>query len=142
MVSSVSVEKAGLDERGAAALEFAILLPLFIMFVWGAIEFGLAYYTQEVLTNATREGARAGIVQQIPKPTVADVQAVVTAYVASAGFPTGSLSTSVTGAGGLFPNPLTVTSTYPYNFRIISMITAGTVPSAITLRASTVMRHE
>ncbi|HEU4686636.1 MAG TPA: TadE/TadG family type IV pilus assembly protein [Nitrospira sp.] len=138
----MTARRRALDQRGAAALEFAILLPLFIMFVWGAIEFGLAYYTQEVLTNATREGARAGIVQAIPKPTIAQIQGVVSSYVQAAGLPTGGLTTAVTGAGGAFPAPLTVTSTYPYSFRIISMITAGSVPNSITLRASTVMRNE
>ena len=131
------------DEKGSVAVEFAILLPLFIMFVWGAIEFGLAYYTQEVLTNATREGARAGIVQTLPKPTVAQIQAIVTSYVTNSGVPIGSLNApTVTGAGGVFPNPLTVTATYNYTFPIVSMITAGAVPASITLTASTVMRHE
>ena len=129
-------------ERGSVAVEFAILLPLFIMFVWGAIEFGLAYYTQEVLTNATREGARAGIVQAVPKRTVTDIQSIVTAYVTTAGLSTTGLSTTVAGAGGAFPAPLTVTSTYPHRFSVISMITAGSVPTTITLSASTVMRHE
>lgn len=131
------------DEQGSVAVEFALLLPLFIMFVWGAIEFGLAYYTQEVITNATREGARAGIVQTLPKPTADQIQAIVTTYVTNSGVPTGSLNPpSVTGAGGVFPAPLTVTATYNYTFRIVSMITAGVVPASITLRASTVMRHE
>lgn len=134
--------KLGFDERGGAAVEFAILLPLFIMFVWGAIEFGLAYYTQEVLTNATREGARAGIVQAIPKLTTANIQTIVTGYVGTAGLNTTNLTTTVTGAGGAFPAPLTVTSTYPHRFAVISMMTAGVVPANITLSATTVMRHE
>src|SRR5512138_711489 len=97
------------QERGAAAVEFAILLPLFIMFVWGAIEFGLAFYTQEVLTNATREGARAGIVQQTPKLTQAQIQTIVQTYVANAGLQTASrLATTAAGAGGAFPTALTV----------------------------------
>jgi Flp pilus assembly protein TadG len=131
-------------ERGAAAVEFAILLPLFILFVWGAIEFGTAFYTKEILTNATREGARAGIVQQIPKLTQAQIQTIVQTYVASAGLQTASrLNTTAAGAGGAFPTALTVTSTYQYQaFPIVSMISAGMVPNQITLTASTVMRHE
>lgn len=131
------------DETGSVAVEFAILLPLFIMFVWGAIEFGLAYYTQEVLTNATREGARAGIVQTLPKPTEAQIQTIVTSYVSNSGIPMAGLNTpQVTGEGGAFPTPLTVTVTYNYTFPIVSMITGGAVPASITLTASTVMRHE
>ncbi|WHZ17309.1 MAG: hypothetical protein OJF52_004161 [Nitrospira sp.] len=137
------MSKTRQSEKGSVAVEFAILLPLFIMFVWGAIEFGMAYYTQEVLTNASREGARAGIVQVSPKLTPTQIQTIVTDYVRNAGVPVASLNTPVvTGAGGLFPTPLTVTTTYNYTFRIVSMITAGAVPSSITLTATSVMRNE
>jgi Flp pilus assembly protein TadG len=46
------------SERGAAAVEFAILLPLLLMLVLGTIEFGRAYNAQVTLTNAARDGAR------------------------------------------------------------------------------------
>jgi Flp pilus assembly protein TadG len=46
------------SERGAAAVEFAILLPLLLMLVLGTIEFGRAYNAQITLTNAARDGAR------------------------------------------------------------------------------------
>jgi hypothetical protein len=50
------------DQKGAAAVEFAIVLPLLVVLVFGMIEFGILYYNQQVITNASREGARAGIV--------------------------------------------------------------------------------
>lgn len=46
------------SERGAAAVEFAILLPLLLMLVLGIIEFSRAYNIQVTLTNAAREGVR------------------------------------------------------------------------------------
>jgi len=46
------------SERGAAAVEFAILLPLLVMLVLGIIEFGRAYNAQITLTNAARDGVR------------------------------------------------------------------------------------
>jgi Flp pilus assembly protein TadG len=46
------------SERGAAAVEFAILLPLLLLLVLGTIEFGRAYNAQITLTNAAREGVR------------------------------------------------------------------------------------
>lgn len=53
-------------QRGAVAIEFAlvlifILLPLLI----GIIEFGILFYNKAMITNASREGARTGIVSAI-----------------------------------------------------------------------------
>ena len=45
-------------ERGAAAVEMAILLPLLVLVLGGIIDFGRALYTQNIATNAAREGAR------------------------------------------------------------------------------------
>lgn len=52
-------------QRGVAAVEFAIVLPLLLFLFIGIVEFGIAYYNKQVLTNASREGARAGIVDGI-----------------------------------------------------------------------------
>jgi Flp pilus assembly pilin Flp len=50
------------DEDGAAAVEFALLLPLIVLLLFGIIEFGLAFNTRIQATNAAREGARMAIV--------------------------------------------------------------------------------
>ena len=49
-------------QRGTAAIEFAILLPVLVLLLFGTIEFGLLLFNKQVITNASREGARAGIV--------------------------------------------------------------------------------
>ena len=54
-------------ERGAAAVEFAITAVVLLMIVFGIIEFGILMFDKHVLTNASREGARAGIVMRIPR---------------------------------------------------------------------------
>ena len=54
------------DQNGGAAVEFALILPLFILLIFGIIEFGLLLYNEHILTNACREGARAGIVIRSP----------------------------------------------------------------------------
>jgi Flp pilus assembly protein TadG len=46
-------------ERGAAAVEFALLAPILIMVLLGIMEFGRAYNVQMSLTNAAREGVRS-----------------------------------------------------------------------------------
>jgi Flp pilus assembly protein TadG len=48
-------------ERGAAAVEMALVLPLLIMLLGGIVDYGRYFWTQVQLTNAAREGARAGI---------------------------------------------------------------------------------
>ena len=46
------------SERGAVAVEFALLAPVLIMILMGIMEFGRAYNAQISLTNAAREGVR------------------------------------------------------------------------------------
>ena len=50
------------SQKGAALLETAIVLPLILLVCVGIFEFGRAYQTWQVLTNAAREGARAAII--------------------------------------------------------------------------------
>ena len=45
-------------DRGAAAVEFALLLPLLMLLVFGIVDFGRALNAQITLTQAAREGAR------------------------------------------------------------------------------------
>jgi Flp pilus assembly protein TadG len=47
-------------ERGAVAVEFAILLPVFLLLVFGIMDFGHAFYMKQMVSNASREGARYG----------------------------------------------------------------------------------
>ena len=47
-------------EHGAVAVEFAILAPVFLLLVFGILDFGHAYYLKQVVSNASREGARYG----------------------------------------------------------------------------------
>lgn len=46
------------SERGAVAVEFALLAPVLVMILLGIMEFGRAYNVQTSLTNAAREGVR------------------------------------------------------------------------------------
>jgi len=50
------------QSRGANAVEFALIAPLFLLLVFGMIDFGLIFSDWLVLTNGVREGARAGVV--------------------------------------------------------------------------------
>ena len=52
----------GKGEDGAAAVEFALLLPLLVVLLFGFIQFGTAFNTRIQATNAAREAARAAVV--------------------------------------------------------------------------------
>jgi Flp pilus assembly pilin Flp len=49
-------------QDGAAAVEFALLLPLLVLLLFGFIQFGLAFSTRIQATNAAREAARQAVV--------------------------------------------------------------------------------
>jgi Flp pilus assembly protein TadG len=73
------------EEHGATIVEFAIVLPLLLLLIFGSIEFGIMIYNKQVITNASREGARFAIVQPSNPPlhTTAAVQNVVATYCTS-----------------------------------------------------------
>jgi len=50
------------NEKGASAVEFALILPILIMLVFGIFQFGIAYNNYITITHAAREGARRAAV--------------------------------------------------------------------------------
>jgi len=53
-------------QTGANLVEFALVTPLLLMIVFGIADMSLALYDKAVITNASREGARAGMVFKVP----------------------------------------------------------------------------
>ena len=51
-------KKAAKGSRGVAVVEFALVIPLLLLLVFGIVEFGRAYQTRLTVTNAAREGVR------------------------------------------------------------------------------------
>lgn len=62
MLKSRSVLKKLHSETGASAVEFAIILPVLIIILFGIFEFGLVYRDYLAITHAAREGARMAAV--------------------------------------------------------------------------------
>jgi Flp pilus assembly protein TadG len=48
------------QKQGSIALEFAIIIPVFFLLVFGIVDFGHAWYMRQIISNASREGARYG----------------------------------------------------------------------------------
>jgi Flp pilus assembly protein TadG len=65
--------------EGQSLVEFAVVLPVFLLILAGIVDFGLGLYSQMTVINAAREGARLGIVQPGDTPAItARVQAMAT----------------------------------------------------------------
>lgn len=62
-------------DRGAAAVEFALVLPVLLLVVIGIIEFGRAYQVQTILSNAARDGVRVMALQNSVTATRSTVKA-------------------------------------------------------------------
>jgi Flp pilus assembly protein TadG len=133
------------DQNGAALVEFAIVLPVLLLLIFGMIEFSVMLYDKAMLTNASREGARAGIVYSYPAPiTTTEITQTVNDYLqghmitfGATSTPTVAVSGACTGSG----SSLTVTVTYPYNFLILPNF-VQTLSGTFTLEAQTTMRCE
>ena len=54
------------SQKGALAVEFALVLPVLLLLILAIIELSFFLFNRAVITNAAREGARAGIVQRSP----------------------------------------------------------------------------
>ena len=127
------------SRRGVAAVEFAIVAPIFIILILGIIEFGRAIMVQQIITNASREGARRAIVEEA---TTSEVENVVNTYLAATSV-TNAVSVNVSPALGPsvgFGDPITVTITVPYNN--VSWLGTPWFLGGSQLTASTIMRAE
>ncbi len=128
-------------QKGVAAVEYALVLPFLTLLSFGIIDFGTALYNRAVLTNASREGARAGIILSVPRPSEADVNNVVHAYLTSAGINPSEVSITVNGAGGSTGNDLSVALNYNYPFLVLSNLLPS-IPDSIPITVQTVMKLE
>ena len=69
------------SRSGVTTVEFAIVAPIFLMLVFGLIEFGRMMMVQQSLTNAAREGCRTAVLATTINSS--DVEAAVRDYLQS-----------------------------------------------------------
>ena len=75
--------------RGTSAVEFALVLPVFLSFLLGVLEFARMGMASQVLTNAAREGCRLAA---LPGKTATDAQNRVNSVLSASGFPNATIS--------------------------------------------------
>lgn len=115
------------SERGAAAVEFALLAPILIMLILGIMEFGRAYNVQVSLTNAAREGARSMAISK--NENTARARAIYAAAHLNPSLENGNITFArTTGTAGC-PVDAQVTATVAYS---LSTMTGIAGPFALT----------
>jgi hypothetical protein len=124
------------NQRGASLVEFALILLAFLSMLFGVIEFGLVIYNQQVITNASREGARAGIVVRAPRDidgvtylrtTEGEIREIVRSFanenlVSFGGDSLTDANILVTKQGDSFGDFLTVEARFRYDFLVIPQL--------------------
>lgn len=114
MVNKRGFNLKNFRQKGQSLVEFALVLPLLLMLVLGAIDFGRLFYTKIIITNAAREGAyylvshtdRANVITAATSAAEAEAQ--------NAGLT--SISVNFNPSSGWLPNDeveVTVTATVP-----------------------------
>ncbi|BDE58842.1 pilus assembly protein [Rhodococcus hoagii] len=125
------------SESGAAAVEFALVVPILILLVLGIIEFGRAYNIQNSLSAAAREGVRVMAISKNATAAKAATKqaglfnpAVTDAQICISTGASGSCTATTCPAGGT----VTLTIRYPVEY------VTGLFPGSLTLTGKGVMR--
>ena len=130
--------RAALTDRGAAAVEMALVLPLLLLLVFGIVDFGRALNLQITLTQAAREGVRPAALRQPASAVNAAVSNATVGIAAPA--PSVAIAACPTG-----PGTATVTVTKTFQFvtpvgAIADLFSASALGSNIAMTGRGAMR--
>jgi Flp pilus assembly protein TadG len=123
------------DQSGQAIVEFALVVPIFMLILLGIVDFGRYLNETLILTAAAREGARAAAVTD----DNASVIQIVKDFASS--IDQGSLEVSIAPPGRTSGQPVTITASNPIVF-FTPMISAIFGGNTLTVRGSATMRAE
>lgn len=108
----------GRGERGQAAFEFLLILPLFVLFILLLIDFGIVMYGYVSVANAAREGARfASVNCETGTCSLEDIRDRTIER--SSGFITDHAEVTVSSAGEARGDSVAVTATRDHQFLFI-----------------------
>jgi Flp pilus assembly protein TadG len=137
-------------DDGAALIEAAFVLPMLLFLSIGIIEFGRAFQTWQIVTNAAREGARVavlgGMSDDAVKTRVKDYLKMGIDSPASAAI-TINRTTTVSLGGAATASASRVQVDYPFTFIVLQplaglLVKNSTVGDAFTMRSAAIMRNE
>jgi Flp pilus assembly protein TadG len=131
-------------EEGAQLIEFVIVFPILMLLLAGILDFGMMFRSFEVVTNASREGARVAV---LPGYSLADVQLRVDEYLAASGLDS-TVKTEMQSVpvkiGAKTFTAQAVRVSYTYQMLVlsgISKVLGGSIGN-VPLQAVAVMRSE
>jgi Flp pilus assembly protein TadG len=130
----------GRHRRGQALIEFALILPVILLLVIGMLEFARAWNLHQVMTDATREGARRAVLAN-PTMNQDSVRAAMWRYLAQFGYDPSYSSvmsgTTITPIDSFKKSGanITIQLSLPYRFFILP-------GQSITMRTAFTMRNE
>jgi Flp pilus assembly protein TadG len=135
------------SERGAALVEAAITIPILLLISVGIFEFGRAYQTWQVLTNAAREGSRIAVLSATKDDDVAKrVRDYMSAgQLQNAGTATISINRNVALTGSDTGSQIEID--YPFDFIVLNPVVKLVAPKSttgapITMVSTSMMRNE
>lgn len=138
-------------EFGGLMIEFALILPVFLILAMGTIEGSLIMYNKSIITHAARIGARSGVVLKSPTLTISQTSDLaMTSALAYANNNLISLGSSVTSPTAIvdigattisFGTPVKVTVSYTYSGLYLKSI-LGFANDGVLLQSSAIMYHE
>ena len=135
------IRKNEKGQLGQGLVEFALIIPLFLLLVFAMVDFGMGFYSWITVTNAAREGARVGAVR-------ADSATITQRVKDTAGsLNNANLSVSVTNAQGTTGGDVVVTATYQYQLitplsKFLQLFSGGGIGSNISFSSTAHMRLE
>ena len=139
--------RSGGRDKGQSMVEFALVVPFFLVLFFGIVEFGNAWRKYSLITNGAREGAREAV---LPSSTTASVANTIQGYLNGSGLDTtqATLSLALSSVTGTAD---TVQVDYPHQFVLLGglidlMCTMagcnGAAFSTVTLSTTSIMRNE
>ena len=121
------------DERGQTMVEFALVVPILCVVLFGVLQFGALYNDYVTLTDATRVGARKAAVSRHEANPEGAAEAAARA--SADGLDQGQLDIDVNASGWEHGETVTVTATYPYEIDLLGfVVAAGDLESETTER--------
>lgn len=124
------------DDKGQSLVEFAIILPILMLLVMGIIEFGMMLNSYLAIQNASREGARYGIIGT----SNGDIQNLVAST--SPSLNSSYLTVDITPNDGSRKSGDTLTVKVSYEYHLTVPIISSLLGDSVTLTAQTSMRIE